>query len=129
MLADPWQNARERGIDFRAVGQEPGWYLEIDNEKSMRLFYDYAERQATTPVPVPVSSGGTTTYDAVTEAHRLRVNIEERECSDTMSGEPFPRTVTVTIDGRTLRGCGRHCEPARKEEGRRGGLQRMQETR
>ena len=107
VLANPWQNARERGIDFRAVGQEPGWYLEIDDGKWMRLFYDYAERQATTPVPVPVTNGGTTTYDAVTEAHRLRVIIEERECSDTMSGERFPRTVTVTLDGRSLRGCGR----------------------
>ncbi len=107
VLADPWQNAGERGIDFRAVGQEPGWYLEIDDGKSMRLFYDYAERLAATPVPVPVSNGGTTTYDAVTEAHRLRVVIEERECSDTMSGERFPRTVTVTLDGRSLHGCGR----------------------
>jgi len=53
-------------------------------------FYDYAERQATTPVHVPVSNGGTTTYDAVTEARRLRVVIEERECSDTMSGEREP---------------------------------------
>ncbi len=107
VLRDPWQEARDRGIEFRAVGQEPGWYLEIDNEKSMRLVYDYAERQATMPVPAPVSSGATTTYDATTEAHRLRVIIEERSCNDGMSGEAFPRTVTVEIDGRSLRGCGR----------------------
>ena len=23
----PWEEARRRGVDFRAVGQEPGWYL------------------------------------------------------------------------------------------------------
>src|SRR5688572_27332616 len=28
---DPWREARGRGIDFRAIGQEPGWYLEIDD--------------------------------------------------------------------------------------------------
>ena len=107
VVRDPWREARERGIDFRALGQEPGWYLEIDNEKSMRLLYDYAERQATTPVPAPVSAGGVTTYEAVTELHRLRVDIEVRPCSDAMSGEAFPSTVTVVIDGRTLHGCGR----------------------
>ena len=104
---DPWLTAAGRGIDFRAVGQEPGWYLEIDNERSMHLVYDYAERTATTPVPAPVVRGDEMSYTAVTDAHRLAVLIEPRPCSDTMSGQRFPRTVTVTIDGQTLRGCGR----------------------
>jgi putative lipoprotein len=111
VLRDPWQEARDRGIDFRALGQEPGWFLEIDRERWMRLLYDYAEREATTPVPLPVTKDGTTTYDAVTEAHRLRVVIDDRPCSDVMSGETFDRAVTVTIDGRTLLGCGRQLSP------------------
>ena len=104
---EPWQDATDRGIDFRAVGQEPGWFLEIDKEKQLRLVYDYAEREATTPMPQPVVTGTTRTYDGKTGVHHLRVVIEEQECSDTMSGLRFPRTVTVTIDGRTLHGCGR----------------------
>ena len=36
-VRDPWFEAAGRGIDFRAVGQEPGWSLEIDNERSMHL--------------------------------------------------------------------------------------------
>jgi putative lipoprotein len=106
-MRDPWVEASGRGIDFRAVGQEPGWYLEIDNEHVMHLVYDYAERTATTPVPAPVVSSEGVSYTAVTDAHRLAVVIEPRPCSDAMSGQPFPSTVTVTIDGRTLRGCGR----------------------
>jgi putative lipoprotein len=109
-VRNPWQEARDRGIDFRAVGQEPGWFLEIDNGKSMRLVYDYAQREAITPVPDPVARRGSTTYDATTEAHRLRVIIEDTSCNDAMSGEAFPRTVTVEIDGRSLRGCGRPLE-------------------
>src|SRR5688572_8216226 len=38
-VRDPWLEATGRGIDFRAVGQEPGWYLEIDSERSMHLVY------------------------------------------------------------------------------------------
>ena len=104
---DPWAAARERGIEFRALGQEPGWYLEMDEGASMRLVYDYSEREATTPMPQPVVTDTTRIYDAKTNAHHLRVVIEEQECSDTMSGLRFPRTVTVTIDGRALHGCGR----------------------
>lgn len=104
---DPWSEARTRGIDVRAVGQEPGWFVEIDHGTSIRLLYDYAEREATFPAPEPVSSGGTTTYDAATGEHRLRVIVEDRPCHDGMSGDAFPRTVTVELDGRTLRGCGR----------------------
>src|SRR5688500_19395613 len=49
---DPWREAAERGIDFRAIGQEPGWYLEVDDGRSMRLVYDYGERNVITPAPV-----------------------------------------------------------------------------
>ncbi|HEY6362032.1 MAG TPA: MliC family protein [Vicinamibacterales bacterium] len=36
IVRDPWQEARDRGVDFRAVGQEPGWHLEIDDGESIR---------------------------------------------------------------------------------------------
>ena len=104
---DPWQEARRRGIDFRAVGQEPGWLLEIDHEGSLRLAYDYAQRSVTAPTPAPATTSATTTYRATPDGHDLSVVIERRPCQDVMSGEPFPASVSVTIDGRTLHGCGR----------------------
>ena len=99
--------APNREIDFRAVGQEPGWYLEIDDGGTMHLAYDYAERTVTTRTPVPVVKDDQVSYTAATDAGQVVVMIAPRPCSDTMSGQPFPRTVTVTIQGRTLRGCGR----------------------
>ena len=103
---DQWEEARTRGIDFRAVGQEPGWYVEIDHEGSMRLLYDYAEREAVLPAPLPLVTGGQTTYAAASRQHTLSVISEARVCADSMSGAEYPRTVTVTIDGRRLQGCG-----------------------
>ncbi len=101
------EDARQRGVAFRAVGNEPGWVLEIVPERSLRLLYAYGEEEATTPVPEPVTDAtGRTTYHAVTEAHDLRVVVEDRPCADTMSGERFEATVTVTLGGDTLRGCG-----------------------
>ena len=106
-LATPWLEARERGIDFRAVGQEPGWFLEIDHERSIRLVWDYLEREATMPAVRPVTTEGRTTYSASNGTQRLNVAIDDRPCNDIMSGNPYPNTVIVTIDGRELRGCGR----------------------
>ena len=104
---DPWREARERGIDFRATGQEPGWYLEIDDGVSMRLIYDYGERSVVTPAPVVTTGTARTTYSGKTSTQVVTVVVEERPCEDVMSGEPSPQTVTVTIAGRALRGCGR----------------------
>ncbi len=122
-VRDPWQEARARGIEFRAVGQEPGWYVEIDHEGDLHLFYDYGEKQLTTPAPAPVVSGDRTTYAANSGSARVTVFAERRMCQDAMSGEPFPLDVRVTIDGRELRGCGRDLAggaAAPRAEGGRG---------
>jgi putative lipoprotein len=108
---EPWQEAADRGVDFRAVGQEPGWFLEIDREKQIRVVYDYAEHEMITPAPAPLTKGTSAVYDVMVEAGHLVVRIEETSCRDAMSGEAFPRAVTVTIGTRTLRGCGRDITP------------------
>lgn len=106
-LPDPWKQVATRGIDLRAVGQEPGWFAEIDDERSIRIVYDYAERELTTTAPVKVVSGGQTTYAAVAGEQQVTVVVEERACADAMSGEPYPLAVTVMLDDRRLAGCGR----------------------
>ena len=103
----PWDEAQRRGVEFRAIGQEPGWMLEIDHEKSIYLLADYGEKKVTMPVAAPRDSAGVTIYDAKTEAHRLTVRIQTIVCHDTMSGEEMTHTVTVILDGTEYRGCGR----------------------
>jgi len=97
-----------RDRDFRAVGQEPGWQLEIRKGTEMRLTYDYGKGTAVTPAPRTQldAQTGTRTLHAQTEANDLRVEIVPVACSDSMSGKAFAATVTVTLNGRTFRGCG-----------------------
>jgi putative lipoprotein len=108
---EPWQEAFDRGVDFRAVGQEPGWFLEIDEGQQIRLVYDYAEHELDAPAPAPSVNGPSTTYDTTAKSeHRrvpIRIVVEESPCTDSMSGETFPRSVVVTVGDRTLHGCGR----------------------
>ena len=107
----PWNGVffeLTRDRDFRAIGQEPGWQLEIRLGSEMRFTYDYGKGSAVTPAARGVldSRTGTRSFHGVAEANDLRVEIVPVRCEDTMSGKAFPATVTVTLNGRSFRGCG-----------------------
>lgn len=104
-----WEQARLNGVDFRAVGQEPGWLLEIEDGEQVTLLADYGEKRVVTPAPPAEvnQAGGEKNYRIQTEAHRLTIVTRNEPCADTMSGERFPTTVVVTLDGKEYRGCGR----------------------
>ena len=107
----PWDGvffelARDR--DFRAVGQEPGWQLEIRVGSEMRFTYDYGKGSAVTPAARAQLDArtGTRTFHAVSETNDLRADIVPVGCQDSMSGKHYPATVTVTLNDRSFRGCG-----------------------
>lgn len=107
----PWDGVffeLRRDRDFRALGQEPGWQLEMRQGAEMRFTYDYGKGTAITPAARAQldPSTGTRTYRAVTGADDLRVVIVPVACGDAMSGRSFPATVSVTLNGRSFRGCG-----------------------
>ncbi|MFC1578792.1 MliC family protein [Pseudomonadota bacterium] len=106
----PWEDARRRGVDFRAVGNEPGWHLEIEHGRQLLYVGDYGEQRLIIPDPGVQPSGLARSYRAATEAGELVVEILDTACFDTMSGEAFPAAVTLTLDGRILQGCGRELE-------------------
>ena len=101
-----WHKAKLRGVAFRAVGQEPGWLLEITNGKEILIVTDYGQNKKAYPYVEPqedkAASKTVFQIDADTS-----VLIEGKACSDSMSGESFQTTVTVTASGQTLKGCGR----------------------
>jgi uncharacterized membrane protein len=106
--APAWEDARSAGVDFRAVGQEPGWLLNIYRADKITLDWNYGQNKAEFPLTQPdASQEGATRYDAQAGGHTLSVTIRRFPCQDAMSGAAFPSTVEVTIDGQTLRGCGR----------------------
>lgn len=107
-----FEQSRLRGNEFRAVGQEPGWALDIDVESVLDYTGDYGSVRFTIPIPdAQRDRDGTLTYHAVTDRHDLLVTIRPQSCTDTMSGEAFSHTVSVRVDGRSLEGCGRELGP------------------
>jgi len=105
--ATVWADAASRGVDFRALGNEPGWLLEVRDGGHLTLIVDYGARRVMVADPGAEQRGGATVYDATTADHQLQVIIRRQPCRDTMSGEPFEARVEVRLDGRTYRGCGR----------------------
>jgi heat shock protein HslJ len=95
---------------YRARGNEPLWTIEIA---------DGELRWSTADAPVPVVFGATepvheadrfTFSSAIvgtdTPARALAMSAEKALCRDSMSGMPFPQTVTVRVDDVEYRGCG-----------------------
>ena len=102
-----WQAARIRGVDFRALGQEPGWHLEITEGQELRYIGNYGKDTLVADVPKPEKTGQRTIYQARSGSRSIKIEILDEPCTDSMSGFQFPSTVTVTVDAKTYRGCGR----------------------
>ena len=101
-----WHAAKLRGVAFRAVGQEPGWLLEIRNGEEILLVTDYGQNRIPFPYidPQEDKTARKTVFPLNESSNIL---IEGKPCTDSMSGEAFEVTVTITLDSKTLRGCGR----------------------
>ncbi|MBY5991437.1 COG3650 family protein [Ferrimonas balearica] len=98
-----WEGAKLDGMDFRGIGNEPPWILELWPEKVV-LKTGYEMSQRTWPRPEPVTGERSSRFEL---AAGVSVTLEGKACSDSMSGEAFETTVTVTDGERTYRGCGR----------------------
>jgi heat shock protein HslJ/uncharacterized lipoprotein YbaY len=88
-------------VAFRATGNAPGWQLEM----GARTLFTTADGQTRIEAATPVaeSSAGARRYAI---APNLQVTVTPRLCAESKSSLPRPDTVSVVLDGRTLRGCG-----------------------
>ena len=108
-----WEHAKLTGVDFRAVGQDPGWILEIRPDlearsgRRIRFVREDGQHDMIVHAPDPDPGANPALYHGRNGDLTLVVTIEPGPCIDTMSGETFESTVTVTQDGRPYRGCGR----------------------
>lgn len=102
----PWEDARRRGVQFRATGQEPGWFLEIKPGQQILLVGDYGGSRYLFDAPEPALNSGTAIYRAQNDQHQLSIEINTDWCQDSMSGQVFSNRVVLNLDGRELHGCG-----------------------
>ncbi|HEY1386142.1 MAG TPA: META domain-containing protein [Dongiaceae bacterium] len=101
------QDARARGIDFRAVGQEPAWVVEMKLGDHITAVLDYGATPLLLPTPKgETSPDGAQVYDTSTDTDHLVLTIRSRPCIDAKSGESHSSTVGLMVNEKTLQGCG-----------------------
>jgi len=105
----------QEGIDFYAFGNEPSWSLDMDFEKVIRFKnLDGLDFNAPAVEPVKAMDANVSRYRTVTESGELIVQLNDTECTDSMSGKKFDYSVSVDfkasneIDFKTYKGCGNY---------------------
>lgn len=89
---------------FTAQGNEPFWRVSVD---AARLVLDRpGEPPLEASRPEPLIRANALAWTAVADGRPITVEIRPGVCRDSMTGMPYPARVTLTLDGRTLPGCG-----------------------
>jgi heat shock protein HslJ len=101
------QDARSRGIDFRAVGQEPAWVVEMKLGDHITAVLDYGSTSLLLPTPKgQTAADGAENYDTSTDTDHLVLTIRSKACIDAMSGESHASSVELVVNDKALHGCG-----------------------
>lgn len=105
--ASPWNEAAARGVGFRAVGNEPGWFVEVDmgEAPALRATLDYGERTVQVTRASALSEG-TGYRGATVDGTPVELSIRHDECQDGMSGERFEASAQLKVGDKHYQGCG-----------------------
>jgi heat shock protein HslJ/uncharacterized lipoprotein YbaY len=88
---------------YEAQGSGPDWSLRVENGS---ITLDPGDGTGTVAAPLPEArfQDGAFLYEIPSAG--LTIRITRELCRDVTTGMPFPDTVTATLDGRRLSGCG-----------------------
>lgn len=107
----PWEDARLRGVDFRAVGDTPRWSLEIRQGQQLLFVGESATERVVVPDGGTQTSAGLRSHHGATALHDLGVTILVAPCSiETEPATTYPNQVVVTLDGASYSGCGQYLQ-------------------
>ena len=90
---------------YRGGGNEPFWNIEL-TESTMEFADLGMDVTASAPRPDPIASADGWRFETTADGQPFVLDIRPADCSDTMSGRPFPHAITVTVSGQTFQGCG-----------------------
>ena len=102
------------GVMLFGRGNEPGWSVALSSTTpTLTLTTDYGEQTQTLPYMVSVmdNDAGRVVLENADAGRFFRLRIEAGACFDSMSGQPFPARVTLSLDGEQYSGCGQGIAP------------------
>lgn len=106
-VAATFERAKFQGVAFRAIGNEPGWVLEIIPAKEVLFITHLGTVTTHFKILKHHEMHNSTEYKLRSKNNLLYLRIENRRCVDTMSGREYESSVYLNFDGNELRGCGK----------------------
>ncbi|MBZ6378105.1 MULTISPECIES: redoxin family protein [Pacificimonas] len=97
---------RAHGVRYVARGQEPGWLATLVPGERLTVAVDYGETEVRFPAPAQAPRKAPFSFELEDGGHSLSLTVRDESCEDPMSGRAYPHSVSLTLDGRTFRGCG-----------------------
>ena len=93
-------------VDFTAIGQEPGWLLELTAGQDITIEWQYATKSATFPFERTNDMEGPLDLSLQSGSDTLELTVVREDCMDPMNGSEYVYSVTAVINGERLQGCG-----------------------
>ena len=108
-LASPWDQAKARGAAFRAVGNEPGWAVEVGlgEAPALTATLDNGERNIEVAQAQALTGGNSGFSGKAGDGTAVELLIKRETCTDAMSGEAFAASAQLKVGDKTYSGCGR----------------------
>ena len=106
-IAATFEKAKLSGVAFRAIGNEPGWILEMISDKEVVFLTSLGTVKTAFTVVEKFSDGYSMEYKMKSTYNTLFVRIENRECKDTMVDRTYESMVYINFDGVNMQGCGK----------------------
>jgi uncharacterized membrane protein len=101
------EDARVRGVVYRALGNEPGWILEVGPGAGIVFETNFgSESHAFNAAHESAGADGASrTYTAGSGDQAIKATVRRERCVDD-AGVEFDHSATIEFAGQTLRGCG-----------------------
>ena len=106
-IAATFERAKFEGVAFRAIGNEPGWILNIMPDNKVVFITNLGKDKIHFKVEKQVSDKNSIEYRLRSNHNLLFLRIESRVCKDTMADREYESSVYLNFDGNELRGCGK----------------------
>jgi uncharacterized membrane protein/membrane-bound inhibitor of C-type lysozyme len=101
---EPWEKSKLAGYDFRAVGHEPEWSLELG--KSRGIFIHRLGGGAASFAWSPATQSQDSASSRYTLGRRGSLLLIPGDCADTMDGRHYATQAILELDGQRYQGCG-----------------------
>lgn len=108
-LRSVWEHAKLSGIDYRASGTDPDWYLEIRRGGSLVFASGRSNTRVDMPAPEPEYDAlrERTLYRSQTDQGSFIVEIGSTSCVPEDGAPITGSSVLVSLETQTFSGCGR----------------------